>query len=728
MNRPLVLVALLLSAVPLAAQFTLTPEKAITTPITGPSDRVAPFDGLDVVDVATSGDQLLVVWSERRSDLTSDVFAARLDDNGALLDTHGILVASGAADDVAPRVLWRGGSRYLVVWSAHENGTVQTRAAHIDSTGRVLEPGGVVLTEGRLHSIAHNDVTTFIAVQRPVPAGSLQRSGFGTIGPNLEYRNVADIGDTWMPQVASFGGGFAAVWFHFNTQEKHFVVEWQHFERDGTRVGGVRPLGDLGFFTGLVTLTAGTSGTDAVVAAAGDNAIRVARVSPDGPSRPATGITPAQGQNYVADVGGPGLELLAVVNGILTLYRFDSFDALVSTTRPASLALWGRIVHHDNEQFVAWATTPGPGVANVFSGFLPLTNATLVSRSFESQQSPALATDGLNVLGVWTEDRGTQYDAIVGRRMDRTGTPIGGVISISNGTLPSESPTVQFNGTDYVAVWQEMRRASDQLWTTVISRRVGTNGVAADDVQISPNAWVHAEPATATDGRNVLITWTDGEILKPQLRAAVLAPNRYIMPVSIPLPALFSPAAAWNGESYLIVAEPEGAALRAIVVNRDGGLVSSTDATVPVAGVHDVDPAIAWNGSVHLVVYERGESIHGTFLRRDGSRASADFQLAAQGSEPNVTWDGTTFVVTWERGTVYRDLVAARVTPAGSLLANPVVVLGNASINESDAALLPVGNGRTLVAYQRLAPESLGVQRVFTRMLALHGRERAVRH
>lgn len=724
---PLTLFATFLFAAPLAAQFSITPEKPIATPISGPSDRVSPYDGADVVDVASSGDQLLVVWSERRSDVTNDIIAARMSDTGALLDPHGILVATGAADEVAPRVI-RFGSRYLVAWSAYDGTTLLTRAAQIDDTGRVLEPGGVVVTDGRLHSIATNGSTTMLAVQRQSAPGAITRIGIGKIAPTLAYTNLADIGEAVAPQIATFGAGFAAVWLHFNTQEKHYVVEWQHFERDGTRFGGVRFLSDLGFFTGIVTLAAGTSESDAIVAAGGDNAIRAVRLYVGGTTRLATGLTATQGQNFVTDAGGPGMDVLAVVNGILTLYRFSATDELASTTQPASLSMWGRLAHHDDQSFVAWATTPSPGVSNVYAGFLPLNNPQLVSRSFESHQAPALATDGFSILGVWSEDRGTQYDAIVARRMDRTGTPIGLVTTIANGTMPTESASVQFNGTDYVVVWQELHRPSDAMWTTVMSRRVGTNGTPADQVQISPNAWIHSEPATTTDGRNVLITWTDGDFHHPQLRVALLAPNRYIMPTSIVLPALFSPATAWNGESYLVVAEPDGAALRAMVVNRDGQFISSTDATVPVAGVRDLDPSIAWNGSVHLVVFERGETIHGTFLRRDGSRASADFQIAAQGSEPTVVWDGSSFVVTWERGSSYRDVVAARVTPSGSLIGAPVVILGDPSINESDAALLPLGNGRTLVAYQRLAPEATGVHRVFTRMLALPGRERAVRH
>lgn len=731
MIRPiLALLAASVVAAPLAAQFTLTPEKAVTTPVTGPSDRVEGFGGIDVIDVESADDQLLIVWTERRSDASNDIFAARVNSAGEVLDPTNILVATGAANDTSPRIVWTG-SRFIVAWSAYEGGTVRTRAAQIDVNGRVLEPNGVDVTEGRLQSLVYNGLISMLAVQRPVPAGSTPRIGIGTLSTTLAYTNIADFGEAIAPQVVTYGGGgLAVIWMLYNSGAQHYIVELQLFDRDGRRIGGVRPLGELGSFTGTPTLTAGASGSDAIIAGAGDNVIRAARLFADGTARAGTGLTAPPGQHVVVDAGGPGMDVLAVVNGVLTLYRFNSSDALTSTLRPASLTLWGRMAAHKGKQFLTWVTAPSPGVANVFASFDPVGDPVLVSRSMDSQQVPALATDGTSVLGVWTQDKGTTYDAVIGRLMDRTGTPFGVPFAIADGSHPTESPVATFNGTDYIVVWQELRRPSDEMWTTVQSRRVGVNGLPADVVQISPNAYIHSEPAVATDGRNVLITWTDagGGFKNPELRAAILAPNRYIMPTSIALPALFSPAAAWNGASYVIVAETSGPALRAMVVNGDGALVTSADATVPPAALTDTEPSIAWGGSTHLVVYRRGTTIAGTFLDRNGARASADFQIAASGSDPAVVWDGSSFVVTWESGSTYRDVLAARVTPGGTLIGNPIVIAGDPVMNESDAALLPLGAGRTLVAYQRLVPEMTGVHRVFTRILGLPGRHRAVRH
>jgi hypothetical protein len=719
------LVAALL-ATPLSAQFTVGPEKAVSTPVVGSSDRVAGFGGPDVVDVATNNDVLLLVWSENRSDLSTDIFAARLDDHGALLDPSGIFVATTPANEAAPRVIWTG-SRFIAAWTAYDGPTVITRAAEIDVNGRVLQPNGVNVTEGRLTSLVWTGSTVMLSVQRPSAANSNPRAGIGALSTSLVYTNLADISEAYAPHLAAYSSGVIAVWLHPGFGTNQFAAEWQRFGLNGDRIGGVQPLGDLGTFSGMVSLVAGASGTGVVVAAAGDDMLRVARISDDS-TRAGTGLTPPSGQIVVTDVGGPGLEVLATVNGVLTLYRFDSGDSFVSSTRPSPLALWGRIVTHDDLPFLAWAITPSPGVANVYGGFLPISNATTVSRSAESQQEPALATDNNSVLAVWTENRGTQYDAVLGRRLDKTGTPLGSTFVIADDQTPSDSPVVAFNGTDYIVFWQELRFPSQELWTTLLSRRVGPNGTPADVVQISPNAYISSEPAVATDGRNILIAWTEGDIRHPELRSALFAPNRFISPVSIVLPAVFSPTVDWNGDSYVVVAEASGPALKAILVNREGALVTSGEATIPPAGLTDTEPSIAWNGSVHLLVYQRGDTLAGTFLNRDGSRASADFQLAASGRAPRVAWDGTSFVVTWERGAAYRDLIAARVTTAGTLIGLPTVIAADPNANESAASMLPLGGGKTLLAYQRLAFEATGVHRAFTRVLGAAGKQRVVRH
>lgn len=96
---------------------TLLPGDAAIAPAAGNQTTPA---------IATGGQGSLVVWADDRSSATNsatypsgsriDIYAARLDANGQLLDPIPIVVAENAAEQTQPRVAWNG-QDYLVVWT-----------------------------------------------------------------------------------------------------------------------------------------------------------------------------------------------------------------------------------------------------------------------------------------------------------------------------------------------------------------------------------------------------------------------------------------------------------------------------------------------------------------------------------------------------------------------------------------------------------------------------------
>jgi hypothetical protein len=405
----------------------------------------------------------------------------------------------------------------------------------------------------------------------------------------------------------------------------------------------------------------------------------------------------------------------------LTVYRFGGSGPVAVNL--AGNAAFARGTLHRESVFVAYSAAAEPGTANVFGSFLGQARTTLISRAAANQQAPVLATDGNAVLAAWTEHRGELRQAILARLLTLDGTPSTPVVEVAN-AVDVRPPAVAFNGTDYVAVWQEFRFATEENYRHLISRRITRGGVAADVVTISQTAHIDADPAVATDGTNVLIVWTDGRPATPRLRAALLPPNRYITPPSIELPANRAAAVAWNGTAYLIVAETNDGALRSMVVDRNGGLVSSTDATIAVGDQVDREPSLAWNGSRFALVFTRGGNLYSTFLNANGTRASADTALTTTGgvSHPRVSWSADHFFVTFERGDVHRDLFHMPLDAT-----TPPRPLSVTALNESDATILPLANRRWLVAYQRQVAELNGSHRIFTRVFTRASRQRAVR-
>ena len=122
---------------------------------------------------------------------------------------------------------------------------------------------------------------------------------------------------------------------------------------------------------------------------------------------------------------------------------------------------------------------------------------------------PTLAFDGTNYLVAWI----TGYaEDVYGARVSPSGTvldPAGIEIAVRAG-FQETSPSVAFDGTNYLVVWQEIP------CNRILGRRVSQSGVPdgegsfliADCFEDPGNVWIrHWDPAVAFDGVNYLVTW-----------------------------------------------------------------------------------------------------------------------------------------------------------------------------------------------------------------------------
>ncbi|MBK7876342.1 MAG: hypothetical protein IPJ77_11400 [Planctomycetes bacterium] len=105
----------------------------------------------------------LVVWEDDRASLANtvappngfntnrDVYAARLDANGNLLDATSFVVNQDPFDQLVPRVAWNG-ENYLVVWKGTRalqfSVTTGIYAARVTPTGAVLDDPPIVIEDG----------------------------------------------------------------------------------------------------------------------------------------------------------------------------------------------------------------------------------------------------------------------------------------------------------------------------------------------------------------------------------------------------------------------------------------------------------------------------------------------------------------------------------------------------------------------------------------------------
>ncbi len=101
---------------------------------------IAPHDQRDP-SVASNGPEYLVVWEDERGRAGFDVFGARLTRNGIVLDPHGIAIAIAPRDQRNPAIA-ANGADYFVVWQDEDRGHVRDPT---DIYGTAILGDGTVL-------------------------------------------------------------------------------------------------------------------------------------------------------------------------------------------------------------------------------------------------------------------------------------------------------------------------------------------------------------------------------------------------------------------------------------------------------------------------------------------------------------------------------------------------------------------------------------------------------
>ena len=187
-----------------------------------------------------------------------------------------------------------------------------------------------------------------------------------------------------------------------------------------------------------------------------------------------------------------------------------------------------------------------------------------ISNGPSDDAEPAMSFDGTNFFVVWADGRSNAGD-IYGTRVSRAGVvldPAG--IQVSNGPAAEQRPTIAFDGTNYLATWQDLRHGPG---LDIYARRVAKSGSVLDvaDLAIATGASEQTAPAVVFSASSYLVTWYDsrtdsGDIFGARVSTAgaVLDPNGSLM--STGPASQVSPRVAFDGTNYLVVWQTFGGA------------------------------------------------------------------------------------------------------------------------------------------------------------------------
>jgi hypothetical protein len=751
---------------PLTLDPTVSPEIPVSQPTYGPATNYQQAPA-----VASDGTGFFAVWADDRKIDDTDVFGARIDRWGNVLDESGILISHAAGGEFAPAIAWDG-TNFLVVWEDRRSGYVSDiYGSRVSPSGVVLDPTGIPITTNSSSSdlspavawggnsflvtwsAAWGGVSSGILGARVSPGGSLLDPTPIPIssGPKSELT----------PTVAAGAQGFFVAW-----EDRRADPADASGDIFGTRIASDGTVVDP---AGVAISTAAGAqrapalawdGTEFLTVWQDDRAgpqsnIVGARVSSQGAVLDPAGITVSAAAGLQGDptVAWDGTRFLAAWadgrNGSPDIYGtrlspqgtvLDASGVAISTSPDGEVT--PALAHSGTQFFAFWQVFFQSGAdddvrgARV-TGALNVLDPTgiAVATAAPYQFSPSLAWNGKTFLVVWGEARLDHSSEIYGARVDADGAVLDGTgIPIASTSSLQFDPKVVWSGTRFLVVWTVFHNGTGY---DISGARVTSAGSVLDPggiaISTASNSQNYAD--VAWDGSNYFVVWQDersgssSKIFGARVTnsGSVLDPNGIL--VSPAANAQVSPTVAWNGSHHLVVWEEvrSGASdIYATRVTSSGTVVDPNGLPISTAISDQSVPDVAWNGTNFLVVWHaragsetdiRGARVDagGTTLDANGISISS---APGDQRDPSTAANGATFLVVWKderSGTP--DVRATRVTGATVNDGQGFVVAGAASRSSQPSVIS--GAGKFAVAYDRYAPEPpYGNYRAFVRTVS----------
>ena len=428
--------------------------------------------------VSSDGTNFLVTWYDQRTG-NYDIYGARIDNDGTVLDTAGIVISDATNSQYYPRVAFDG-TNYFVVWYDYRSGNYDIYGARVDTAGAVLDGTGIAIFTGGAHdyrpTIAFDGNNYFVAWYynndiygtRMDTAGTvLDPAGItiSTAANNQQYPTVAGSGENWISVWSDYRNGN---WDIYGARVDTAGVLLDSTGISVSTVGNTQSLANA-CFDGLNYLAVWQDNRF------GNNDYNIygARADTSGAvlDFPAIPICTTANHQYYPAVGFDGTNYLVVWYGYPTVV--------------SGYEIWGRRV--DKSGVVVDTIDIEICVAN------------------NNQQYPKVGFDGNNYLVVWEDERSGEYD-IYGSRVDTSGAVLDTIV-ICDQIYDQYNPAIYFDGEDYLIVWTDYRNGTDK--GDIYGARIDTAGTVLGEIEISCAVMDQRDPELAFDGENYFVVWED---------------------------------------------------------------------------------------------------------------------------------------------------------------------------------------------------------------------------
>jgi len=675
----------------------ISPELSMDEPVYG-----SPWSDQSAPKLTSNGVDWFVVWQDYRR-LGSDVFGARVSGTGAVLDPEGIAISQAAASEYEPAVAWNG-THYLVGWQAQGVGILGARVSGtgglVDAAPLTISPtgAGAAIAAGGTQFLVtwydgRNGTNDLFCARVTGEAVVLDPGGVPV--STAAYAQV-------YPAVAWNGTDWLVVWHDYRTSANDTDVY-------GARVSGTD--GTVLDPSGIAISVRSGYQSDTAVAWDGTNFTVVWRDSRN---------RATSDDIYGARVSGAGTILDADGFAISTASNIQSDPAIA----------WNGTQH-----LVVWLDPRTSGNSKVYGARVTSEGSVLdpsgiaISLTAYGPWRPAVAANGATFLAVWEDWRNNGKDVYGARVSDAAGPLDASDFLVSQSANAQHTPSVAWDGTNYLAVWQDERSGT---YSDIYGARLsGVDGALLDasGIAISTAANDQWVPAVAWNGSNYLVVWEDernstsyADIYGARVSAAGVVLEATGIGISTGVNDMAQPAVASDGKDFFVAwDEARGAPTYTDIlgarVSGEGTVVDTTPIVIKAGTLGEWAPALSWDGTNYLVVWYESRSV--TYFDILGARVSGAGAVldspaivisaaTSDQSRPDVTWDGGNHLVVWQdhrsgptgvSGTW--DIYGARVSAAGSVLDPSGIAISTEAGDQNYPAVASDGT-RFLVAWQDL--------------------------
>jgi hypothetical protein len=355
------------------------------------------------------------------------------------------------------------------------------------------------------------------------------------------------------------------------------------------------------------------------------------------------------------------------------------------------LVVWIEYYHYTTYDIYGTRVTP--------SGEVLDTSGIPISTAVNNQYYPSIASDGIDYLVVWYDDRGLDRD-IYGARVSQSGEVLDTLgIPISTAVNNQSYPSIAFDGTNYLVVWDDYRSGSAY---DIYGARVRLSGEILDTSGIPISTAVNNQsyPSIAFDGINYFIVWHDDRGLDRDIYGAMVSQSGEVLdtlgiPISTETLGQSYPSIASDGTNYLVVWHDYRSDFAYDIygarVTSSGEVLDTAGIPISTAANWQSSPTIAFDGLNYLVVWQDDRSldrdIYGARVTFSGEVLDTSgipiSKAASYQSSPSIVSDGTNYFIVWEDNrNGSDDIYGARVTPSGTVLEPGIIPISEAEGNQ----------------------------------------------